>query len=120
VNKQEIFNKVWQRFVVEKAPKASDGSACIYGKPGDELRCAIGMFDAEGRLATSRVSVCTIAKRREGHDVLRTIFGDDYDISFLTDIQHSHDASRLGDRFAEDVERALRRDAVHYGLTVPQ
>lgn len=52
MTKQEIFNKVWQYFVVEKHPRSVEGDLCYYRHPsGDGRRCAAGLFisDAEYR-----------------------------------------------------------------------
>lgn len=42
MSNQEAFDRVWQRFVVEKAPIASTGIACRY-RLGDSHGCAIGV-----------------------------------------------------------------------------
>ena len=43
MNKQEVFNKIWNHFVVDKAPISIDGVICKY-RNSKGAKCAVGLL----------------------------------------------------------------------------
>lgn len=71
MTKQEIFNRVWQHFVVDKgAPSCNDQGGCLYRGPGD-ARCAVGLFLSDETAthyeALPVTGLSNIAARRKAH-----------------------------------------------------
>ena len=40
---QEIFDRIWEHFIVQKNPRSMQGTNCVY-QDGKGARCAIGIF----------------------------------------------------------------------------
>lgn len=116
MTKQEIFDKVWQYFIVEKHERSAVDQHCFYRHPsGDGRRCAAGLF----------------IKDEEYHKKLETFGVDCPDVAraltksgfpagqqareFLREIQRVHDRSSGN---VVD-ERELRRCALVNNLEVP-
>lgn len=113
---QEIFNKVWQYFVVEKHTRSTEGGKCFYRHPsGDGRRCVVGLF----------------IKDEEYHKTLETFGAHNPDVlftlvksgvleswrvqDFLRDLQIAHDQS--AGEFVE--EERLRQSAASFKIKVP-
>lgn len=120
LSQQAIFDKVWQHFVVEKNPRATQKyhnvDRCAYLTP-DGHKCAVGIFIPDGHPAQQFVgSASTLLG--EYPDLRRILNGHG---SFLNNLQSAHDgdwSNELQQRIG-DIEQALRRVAKHYDLTIP-
>jgi hypothetical protein len=125
MTKQEIFDKVWQYFIVEKHKRSvatatyNNDETCFYRHPcGDGRRCIVGLFIAdehyEGRLETllpydGRVSEALARSGLEGVTSTSPL-GD-----FMRSMQKAHDRSE-----GEYVDATLLRGvAALYELEVP-
>lgn len=125
MTKQEIFNKVWQYFIVEKHKRSaatatySNDETCFYRHPsGDGRRCIVGLFIADKHYAhvletllpyDGRVKEALARSGLEGVTYQSTL-GD-----FMRSMQKAHDRSE-----GEYVDAELLRNvAVLYHLEVP-
>lgn len=114
MTEQEIFDEVWDHFVVKKYPRSRgrEGDGCMY-RGRDGARCAAGLFisdeqydwDFEGRNLLDDTVVNALRKDVQEHRGL------------LRALQRAHDEC------PEDTTHvppdALRAVAEKYGLTVP-
>jgi hypothetical protein len=116
MTKQEIFNKVWRHFVVEKHPRSAEGKKCFYRHPsGDGRRCAAGLFIKDDEYHESLES---FGAHSPGVYLVLTKSGvpaDGLVRQFLYDMQCVHDCSE-GEFVNAD---RLREEAWLYGLEVP-
>lgn len=112
MNTQEIFDKVWSWFIVERHHAGrGDGPGCRYFID-PQTKCAIGcLFSDEVAATLDPWSLETIAAQHfPGVTLL-----------FLADLRGVHDSSAcesLGN-FYNILEPRFRRLAVKYGLTIP-
>jgi hypothetical protein len=108
MNKQEVFDKVWNHFIVNNGPPSLSSEGCCYRGPNG-AKCAIGIFIAdedytdemEGCAVSSllRISqsghpghrklILAIQKSMPGLDVSI----DNEDVLFLNKLQETHDES---------------------------
>lgn len=126
LNKQRVFNKVWDYFVVQKKPQSRGigiFGACKY-RSADGNKCAIGClipdelyspeFDSPGEGLSSAVDdlVTTIPE-------FRLALGSVVDLAeenmmrLLLSLQCAHD------EYFDEIEDALRNVASTYNLEVP-
>lgn len=120
---QRIFARVWQHFVVEKAPLSvrdaedgdemySDRVLCFY-RGDNEAKCAVGLFIPEERYDVSLEGEQVESLWRKEY-LEDTVEADD--LRLLTDLRNDHDnAASLGD----PIEGLLRTTAGAYGLQIP-
>lgn len=117
MTKQEIFDKVWQYYIVEKHKRSIERGVCLYRHPGaDGRRCAAGLLIADEHYSpeiegyAARFPGVSAALKKSGVDM------DDADIRDLVgQMQYAHDVSS-GDFVDEGL---LRRKGVEGGVTVP-
>lgn len=124
MEKQEIFNKVWQHFIVEKNPRGYDAEAenCVY-KNQEGNKCAIGIFIPDDKFIPAMNNWGTIWSFKDAKDTLSRygcenllveIFGPEYNMKFLSELQKAHD--HIHER---SMEENLRRLAVKWSLQIP-
>jgi hypothetical protein len=123
MTRQEMFDRVWQHFVVDGRPLARAGDAagnCYYRMP-DGRRCALGVLISdemyspafEGRPARALI---------EGSGPLAAILKDglegtpEQQSAFVQSLQYCHDEA--GD--TDDIRTNLERLAVNHGLQIPE
>lgn len=124
MTRQEALNRVWQVFVVDKAPQSrAAGLGCAYGHPDDTTGCAVAcLCDREARMALHQwetdpqTPTTTIVNFP---DYFRLGLGE-LDKDFLDDLQDAHDSAEPVTDFAAYIEPKLRRLAADKGLTVPE
>lgn len=123
---QEIFNQVWNHFVVEKHPRSIKGNLCCYFNEENGAKCGVGCLfsDEEAKELEDKFGGSTIksikvdsstdpSKLSQGtFDKLKAM-----DSSFLMDIQGRHDVElhTSMERFIQ----AMRLTADVYRLEVP-
>lgn len=139
---QEAFNRVWQRFVVEKAPRAVEGinKMCVYRSEQGE--CAFGLqlpdefyrpeFEnatADAVLGSAAVSthgsneienrIATIPGYLELQQEIRHHFRF-VASQLLVDLQSAHDGAEdgLASSDSYSIEQRLRNVAASWGLQV--
>lgn len=123
MNKQEIFNTVWNGFVVQKFERSHDKGICVYRTPDGSKKCAAGMLipdseyspELEGRIVTSMTELPPSLNAIKEAGLL----------NFVGEIQTIHDVgASLGelDRVKESAElrRLLVKFAAANRLTVPE
>jgi hypothetical protein len=113
MDKQEIFNKVWNHFIVEKHPRATSGGGCFY-RTVDGRKCALGIFipdeyyefNLEGNGANSHRMEPVLIKLglHEHRDLLGIL-------------QNVHDSSTSSD--FDLFKKDLQIVASQYNLTIP-
>jgi hypothetical protein len=117
---QQIFDKVWQTFVVEKAPKSvNEAGKCVYGHP-DTIGCAVAcLMPRETRQAlyeyenkTTSLSVTLLSREIPGE---YPAWVDD-NIILLRSLQSVHDNS--SDLL--NIESGMRDIAAEFGLAIPE
>jgi hypothetical protein len=130
ISAQQIFDTVWQRFVVEMAPRAvTHDEHCVYYDAGSGLRCAVGVLMTEDEAIRAQMydgSVGWLMTKDVLPDRLRP------HVRLLQQLQSAHDAGRApGDPetpadelrtcFSSREERVslLTRIANIHGLKVP-
>ncbi len=119
---QQVFDKVWDHFVVNKGTQSKIDSCCQYRGP-DGARCAVGVCLPDDLYDAGM----------EGHRIgfIQINFADVYDKVFngissedLSGLQHAHDAWGVDpltdESFAEHIERHLRSYASTHNLTIPE
>lgn len=114
---QEIFNKIWQHFVVEKNPRSMRENLCVYRGFGG-AKCAVGIlipdelydprFEKQSWGTLCRES--TLPEFRKLQEFLGEI-----NEGFLEDMQAIHDSSFL----FETYESSMREQAERWALTIP-
>lgn len=120
-NNQEVYNYVWQKFVIEEAPKCASNDECVYA-PFEEgqIGCAIGcLLSSEDQILWAKhsefndPSICSI--ELSNSDMFEKYF-DHSQIDFLSDLQDMHDSSvSIGER-----EKKMRLIAEKHSLSVPR
>jgi len=119
MTKQEIFNEVWNWFIVDKQPKSvSEKGACMY-RGDNGKRCAMGIFVEDGEYdPTFEGGSVDILL---GHNIsrrLREFVGSN--LSILEVLQIAHDsASDNPDEFHASVCNKLTRIARNNKLVIP-
>lgn len=124
-SKQEIFNRVWEHYLVNGGGAGwnADKNRCVYHtKEGNS--CAIGVFDEGKKLSGVDMSVSRLRL-----SLLELLFGEMIcgDVDFLTSIQHAHDtaarhANLNGEPkgFASRLQDNMLAVATQYNLTTPE
>jgi len=118
MTKQEIFNKVWDHFIVNKGKRSMSpsGKSCRY-RGEDGGRCAVGilipdeMYSSE--IEGSRVHCLDI----NSNDIYQYLGKDN--MLFLDSLQCVHDESRCWNKGVMD-SKSLMLLAKTYKLTIPQ
>lgn len=110
IRAQQIFDAVWQYFVVENAPRSMRGSRCMYRSDAGSC-CAVGLFlpddlarelDALAETSVTDVEFLLPRKLQKYTDL-------------LSDLQDAHD--HVWGRAPRDV--SLCAIACEFGLKVP-
>lgn len=121
MSKQEMFNKVWKHFVVDKQHKSSRyGGTCLYRGPNN-TKCAVGVLipddayntDMDNERFDNRIS--SLIKR---YPHLKKYVGDD--VVFLTHLQRCHDSTYSDNWFTVTMESILKEFAQKFDLTIPE
>jgi hypothetical protein len=110
VTAQQLFDRVWTRFVIEKAPRSvvPGGNMCLYRR-ADGAACAVGIlatddecvgWEAEGPVH----AIENLPPRLVPH------------LDLLGDLQYAHDGSD-GDLVGANRLLAV---AIKHGLTIPE
>ena len=115
VTAQEIFDRVWNHFVVNGAPKSVRSNSCAYRGRGGNA-CAVGVLvtDSECRTWDRLTSPGVIKLFHSRRLPVRLI----PHVSLLVSLQNAHDGwyAHLN---REEREESLRRVARAFNLTVP-
>lgn len=113
----EIFDKVWDHFIVKKRPRSFDftldgGCACRY-RDSKGNRCAVGLFidDADYHPDMENASVGILVQKGRIPSALLA------HLPLLRDLQRAHDP--LGTSRTSVSVPALRRVAHTHGLACP-
>lgn len=111
---QEVFDYLWQRFVVDEVPMCVvEGRGCLYApQEQDQIGCAVGCllppdvakeWDTRGSSLYSGVDPS-----------LTEVYFDKTQKGFLLSLQNMHDFRQVKDR-----EGRMREVASDFNLTVP-
>lgn len=119
MTKQEMFDAVWDHFVVKGSPKSMQEYSCRYRGPGGSC-CAVGVLMTDEQYSPG------LEDRTADDDKVMSALGfDPADEEkwcgmqeFLLAMQSAHDQSRK-DNFRSEFKAAMRRVAESHGLTVP-
>lgn len=136
MNRQEVFNKVWDHFIVQQNPFGWNGQGCTYLSP-DGTRCAIGILMPEGPWQECEEGIVYERENGEyeegwyiGEWTLDQVFNEEISFKmglFLDELQSAHDESAQmynedgcrGTRY-DQFERYLRSIANQYNLAIPR
>lgn len=124
MNNQEAFNKIWQHFVVNKAPPsfadyAGRGIACAYrGENG--AMCAVGCLIPD-EMYTPHIEGNAIKSIIENnhHFPKITNFLSNVDVKFLEVCQRAHDEQAGWNYFHDNIKVKLTQIASTWNLTIP-
>jgi hypothetical protein len=115
MTRQEMFDKVWEHFVVNKQPLSRDSTNfCFYRGPGGE-KCAAGILIPDELYDSGMESMKASHMLRQYPKVADALNINHDDMVFLDDLQAIHDNSC--DLF--QIQDLLVESAEHYGLKVP-
>ncbi len=123
---QEVFNKVWKFFIVDKNPQAKQADGrCIYGEVGGK-QCAIGCLLPLSRaielevISRERTSGGAAFSGLVKHADFAELFPEltEIDPAFADDIQKEHDKNSTD--FRNEIIERLENLAPMYSLTIPQ
>lgn len=130
MTKQEILNKVWDYFIVEKHPKAYDVRCCYRTKDG--YKCAIGclipdeLYQHKWDVPDENCGIGTgvdelYACDKDFKNFIDSLFDSKVEISFLARLQGCHDLSTGGfSEFHTSMKNNLTNLALELDLKVPQ
>jgi hypothetical protein len=131
MTRQEALNRVWQVFVVDKAPQSKSPEGCEYGDPDKTVGCAVAcLCDRETRLKLREWELaldfeCTGIGAFDGTILSGEV--EENEKNFLTILQSIHDnyhsegVGRTFDRYMADRLRALAEDySSDHPLTIPE
>jgi hypothetical protein len=118
--RQEHFNIVWQRFVVEGAPQSvdEDSGNCLY-EGRDGTTCAFGalLADEERQQANEGTWATDVIEYLQ----LRRFYDSRGHVDpFYDSLQSCHDECTDCENFSEHVTDALLQLAAEHCLTVPE
>ena len=105
MDRQEIFDIVWDHLVTKKSPKSVAQDYCVYRGPNGTM-CAVGVLVTDTECygwGNRPVDEVDLPERLEDH------------VDFLQEMQVCHDDSNS----IEDRIQSLRTVADEYGLQVP-
>lgn len=108
---QQIFDAVWQYFVVENAPRSMGAGQCMY-RHGNGACCAVGLFltdDLARQLDACVDSEVSYVEHSLPHNIRKHVY-------LLEALQRAHDYAWV--RQPRDV--SMRCIAANRGLTVPE
>ena len=114
-SKQQIFNKVWKHFIVEKNPKSVEGDSCTYYSEsgGCAIGCLIGDDKDKKQFDLGLYSTIDYIRKRYTNSISRYISGN-IPSSFLVQLQTIHDS------YFNEFESKMRAFADSHGLKVPK
>lgn len=125
---QEVFNLVWDHFIVKKNGPGYFNDRCTY-RGEDGSRCAVGLIipdelyfrEVEGERVTEieRRLSHPLASVRENTKRLMEFFNQ-FDIDFLQDLQDAHDQCAAEQNFTPSFKECLYEIAERYELTIPK
>lgn len=125
LSRQEVFNIVWQTFVVEHAPRSVQDSCCMYSHINGGKGCAIGcLFKPEEiSLIWEGQSIEPLFKRAFGDSdprddafkPLREKLSPE-DLAFYQALQSAHD----NEGAFPQIEQSLRTIAQAFNLNIPE
>lgn len=117
-NNQEILNKVYQHFIVEKNPKSTNSNGgCCYNGTGCAVGCLLDPIDRE-LFETSAGNGLILSICQHNPEMFLKSFRKDQ-LSFLVDLQNAHDSTPSDKLFHEILLKELIDLAAQYSLKVP-
>ncbi len=129
--KQEVFNIVWEEFVVKERQQAWDAEEgkCVYrgSNPDTEQReadsdkrCVVGVCIPDDMYNPDIDAYGGIIQVRRGMpDWYKSVFNG-IDVDYLSNLQRAHDNSIAGEGFTESIKDRLREIADTHALTIPE
>ena len=123
-NNQDVFNRCWDTFVVEKQPQCRGMNWCLYRSEDGKWGCAVGccITDEMAKLSDSHADsniACLLDEIDEFTDWFEFV-----DRDFLTSIQHVHDHANKQTNetrnYSDVMQFTLQDVAREYKLTVPE
>ncbi len=112
---QEIFDEVWQWFVVKKNKKSAADGGCLYRKNRRrdcKTRCGAGLLISDNRY--------TARMEERSFDLICEEYLPEYEphMAFIRALQGCHDETS-DTEFHKEVKHNLFLAAGHYRLTIP-
>lgn len=119
ITEQEIFNKVWEHFVVNKAGPSINIGGCAY-RGDNGTKCAVGVLLTDEEIKQMELALdrkCGI----EGLSVDRLPLPPHLapHENFLTLLQRVHDGATACATFSDQIKLALEHFAEYHKLTIP-
>lgn len=125
---QDIFNKIWQHFIVERWPAGREASvnACCYRTEAGHC-CAVGLFIPEEEFFSGMNGMGNVQRlleqlksnpRTASEDTLALL---DRNLGFFCALQVHHDSAAVcAEMFHQLFEESLRELAERWELDVPE
>lgn len=129
MTKQEIFDRVWDWFVVKGMPLSTDGLQCRLRKNGcadDLVRCALGLFVPDEKYDPSLEAMVPPSRALpdERERLLQVTGLSSEGLDFALRLQSAHDttASTYLDKVTAraDIAANLRDVAAGYEILIPE
>lgn len=128
MNKQDIFNRVWDHFVTKGGSasfrKHGGGTTCAY-RGEDGARCAVGVLVPDELYRPewdgAAVSVSTLARDSKSFAEMLEIVGCAEHLGLLGELQRAHDGASVyeGATFGRVIQKYLRHVADEHNLYIP-
>lgn len=125
MTKQEMFNKVWDWFVVGKnLPSATIDDYCRY-RGVNGAKCAIGIFIPDTVYNASMEGLAVRKLLQEYPELIPFVTPTDCDIPlvipFLVKMQSAHDLAvvDVSEEVAPDFHQSIKRRLTDMGLQIP-
>lgn len=115
MTKQEIFDKVWKFFIVEKHKKSMFKETCLYRSR--HSRCAVGCLIPD-ELYSKDMETLPISELMKGIHPLSVLLGGRANVNLLQRLQAAHDASSRYTFYAQ-LKFELKDIARDFKLQVP-
>lgn len=120
---QQIFNKVWDHFIVNENPASvvtrEDGTLKCQYRGSNGAKCAVGIFILDEEYDKKMEGLCATDLLAESHSRLSQLTSAMG--WFLNRLQSAHDDSALvGRHFHRLMKRDLKELARRYSLKVPR
>ncbi len=110
--RDEIAQKVYQHFVLDKAPKSKKSNAfnvCLYGGTGCAVGCMLTTEDADLLDAHHKTAIADVMHL----DACQPYFQME-DLEFLEELQEAHDYNAVGETVSENILKVLKEWECNY------
>jgi hypothetical protein len=113
MNRQDVFNKIWDYFIVNKNPKAGDNNTCYYRGPGG-IKCFVGVLIPDDMYSPDMENKSAGEMLEKFPALMKHLDASGSDLFFLKILQDIHDY------YTPDMWRKELNDfAITFDLQIP-